>query len=173
MTGRSPRATPLARYVAIIIGLALLATAIVCGREIWLRNSTSIHWDSWVEPIIMTIGDATYQPWMLPAGAVAGVLGTLLVWVALRPRTYTHRAVRSEASLWMRPVDISRLLSATARRVPGVTTAATRLSGSTAHVSVTGHRDDLAPLVDAALAHTVSALGLGLSVRVRQEVASE
>lgn len=173
MTGRSPRATPSTRYVAIIIGLALLATAIVCGREIWLRNSNSIHWDPWVEPIIMTIGNATYQPWMLPAGSVVGVLGALLVWAALRPRSYTHRAVRSEASLWMRPVDISRLLSATARRVPGVTTAATRLSGSTAYVSVTGHRDDLAPLVDAALTDTVSALGLGLSVRVRQEETNE
>ncbi|GAB3691827.1 DUF6286 domain-containing protein [Corynebacterium nasicanis] len=173
MSGRAPRANPWARHVAILIGVALCGVAVVCGREIWLRNSTSIDWDTWVEPVTMTIGNATFQPWMLPAGAAAVLLGLFLVWVAVRPRSLTHRAVRSEASLWIRPVDISRLLSATARRVPGVATARTHLSGSTAHVTVTGHEGDLAPLVDNALSHTTTALGLGLTVRVRQVEAAE
>ena len=129
MSADTPRATPLARYVAILIGLALLVLAVICGREIWLRNSRSIHWDSWVEPIVMTIGDATYEPWMLPAGFLAIGLGALLVWSAFRPRHRTHRRIRAAAPVWMRPVDISRTLCAAARTVPGVATAAGRVSG--------------------------------------------
>ena len=184
MSADTPRATPLARYVAILIGLALLVLAVICGREIWLRNSPSIHWDSWVEPIVMTIGDATYEPWMLPAGFLAIGLGALLVWSAFRPRHRTHRRIRAAAPVWMRPVDISRTLCAAARTVPGVATglawtpvggdipgvatAAGRVSGGSAQIFVTGHREDLAPLVDAALAPVVTSLGLDLTVKVRQ-----
>lgn len=168
MSADTPRATPLARYVAILIGLALLVLAVICGREIWLRNSRSIHWDSWVEPIVMTIGDATYEPWMLPAGFLAIGLGALLVWSAFRPRHRTHRRIRAAAPVWMRPVDISRTLCAAARTVPGVATAAGRVSGGSAQIFVTGHREDLAPLVDAALAPVVTSLGLDLTVKVRQ-----
>ena len=167
MSDRSPRPNPWARPVAIVIGLVLFGVAIVCGREIWLRRSRSIDWDTWVEPIIMTIGDATYQPWMLPAGVVAVVLGLLLVWVAVRPRTRTHRRVHSDTAVWMRPVDISRMLAAAARGVPGVSTATAHVAGGSVVVSVTGHRPDLAPLIDAALTPLIADLGLGLTLKVR------
>jgi len=168
-----PRATPLARYVAILIGLALLVVAVLCGREIWLRNSRSIDWEPWADPIFRTIGNATYQPWMLPAGVIAAVLGVLLVWSAFRPRTRTHRRVQSTAPVWMRPVDVSRMLCAAARTVPGVASAASHVSGDTAHVSVTGHREDLAPLVDVALTPLLDSLGVGLTLQVRQRPLAE
>ncbi|MDO5671170.1 MAG: DUF6286 domain-containing protein [Corynebacterium sp.] len=175
-TPHVPRANPVARFVAIVIGLALLVLAVICGREIWLRNSRSIDWDTWVDPIVMTIGNATYQPWMLPTGAAFLVLGALLVWAAFRPRTRTHRMLRpvdAATSVWMRPVDIARMLGAAARAVPGVATAAARVSGSTAHVSVTGHHPDLAPLVDAALQPLITRLGLEVTLKVRQRPLEE
>ncbi len=168
MSADVPRATPLARYVAIVIGLALLVLAVLCGREIWLRNSRSIDWTPWAAPIFHTIGNATYQTWMLPAGVVAALLGVFLVWSAFRPRTRTHRRVRSTAPVWMRPVDISRMLCAAARAVPGVASATSHVSGNTAHVSVTGHREGLAPLVDATLLPLLKSLGIDLRLQVRQ-----
>ncbi|WIM73080.1 hypothetical protein QP028_05225 [Corynebacterium suedekumii] len=54
-----PRATPVARYVAVLIGAALLSLAVVCGRELWLRNAEASDWESWVHPVVMTVGDAT------------------------------------------------------------------------------------------------------------------
>ncbi|MDO5670990.1 MAG: DUF6286 domain-containing protein [Corynebacterium sp.] len=159
--------------MAILIGLILFGVAIVCGREIWLRNSRSIDWDTWVEPIFMTIGDATYEPWMLPTGIAAALLGIFLVWVALRPRIRTHRRIRAAAPVWMRPVDISRLLAAAARGVPGVSTAVAHVSGGSAVVSVTGHQPDLAPLIDATLTPLIEDLGLNLSLKVRQRPLQE
>ncbi|QGU03727.1 DUF6286 domain-containing protein [Corynebacterium comes] len=172
---RPPRANPWARYAAVFLGLILLAVAVVCARELWLRNSRSIHWESWVNPIVMTIGNATFQPWMLPAGLGALLLGGFLVWVAVRPRTRTHRAVASEASVWMRPVDIARMLSGAALAVPGVATAASHVSGRSATVSITtGFGDaDLSPAVDATLTPLLADLGLDLNLRVRRRPLEE
>jgi len=46
------------------------------------------------------------------------------------------------ASMWMRPVDIARLSSATARRVPGVASAQTSADSKKAKVTVNGDTDD-------------------------------
>lgn len=170
-----PRANPWARPAAVVIALLLLALAVICVREVWLRNSRSIHWKSWVEPLLDTVGNTTYQLWMLPAGAGAVLLGVFLVWVACRPRTRTHLPVGDEAAVWMRRVDIARMLSATARTVPGVATAATHVNGRTATVSITGRAADtnLSPAVAAVLDPLLSQLGLDLSLRVRQNTPGE
>lgn len=170
-----PRADPWARHAAVIIGLLLLAVAVICVREVWLRNSSSIHWQSWVGPLIETVGNTTYQLWMLPTGVGAALLGMLLVWVALRPRTRTHLSVRHRTAVWMRRVDIARMLSATARTVPGVATAASHVNGRTATVSVTGRVPDanLTPAVAAVLGPLLGQLGLDLTLRVRQSAPEE
>jgi hypothetical protein len=170
-----PRATPWARPAAVAIGFLLLAVAVVCAREVWLRNSRSIHWESWVGPLVETVGNTTYQLWMLPAGGGAVLLGLFLVWVACRPRTPTHLPVGRGATVWMRRVDIARMLSATARTVPGVATAASHVNGQTATVSVTGRVPDanLSPAVAAVLGPLLGELGLDLTLRVRQNSLEE
>lgn len=177
----APRAHPWARHAAVIIGLVLLIVALVCARELWLRNSSSIHWESWVNPIVGTIGNATYQPWMLPAGFGAFLLGVFLLGVALRPRTRTHRALAPTvvatpgASTWMRPVDIARLLSATALTVPGVSNAASHVAGRTATVSVAARIPDadLSPEVETTLTALLAELGLDVTLRVRRRSSEE
>lgn len=163
-----PRATPVARYVAVLIGAALLSLAVVCGRELWLRNDDDADWRSWVDPAVMTVGEATFQPWMLPAAVVAILVAVILVWIAVRPRTRTHRQVASSAGVWMRPVDIARMLTATARTVPGVSSAHSQVSGSSATVTVATHsgRTDVTEAVPAALAPLIDDLGLDLTLRV-------
>lgn len=163
-----PRATPVARYVAVLIGSALLSLAVVCGRELWLRNAEDSDWESWVDPVVMTVGDATFQPWMLPAAVVAVLVALVLVWISVRPRTRTHRRVASSAGVWMRPVDIARMLTATARTVPGVSSAHSQVTGASATVTVATHsgRDDVAESVPASLAPLIDELGLDLTLRV-------
>lgn len=170
-----PRAHPWARHAAVVIGLLLLVTAVVCVREVWLRNSRSIHWESWVEPLIEMVGNTTYQLWMLPVGVGAALLGLFLVWVAFRPRSRTHLPVGRGTAVWMRRVDIARMLSATARTVPGVATAASHVNGRTATVSVTGRVPDanISPAVAAALGPLLGHLGLDLTLRVRQNIPEE
>lgn len=170
-----PRADPWARPAVVVTGLLLLTVAVICVREVWLRNSRSIHWESWVEPLIETVGNATYQLWMLPAGAGAVLLGLFLVWVACRPRARTHLPVGRGAVVWMRRVDIARMLSATARGVPGVASAASHVNGRTATVSVTGRAPDanLSPAVAAVLDPLLGRLGLDLALRVRENTPGE
>lgn len=175
---RQPKADPWARYVAVVTGLALLAAAVVCGRELWLRNSDSITWDSWVDPLVMTVGNATYQTWMLPAGVGALILGLVLLWIAVRPRTRTHQRIHADAAVWMRPVDIARMLTAATRSVPGVASAHSRVTRKSTSVSFTAHpgRADgeaLAGEIERTLAPQLDRLGLSPTLRIRQRTVEE
>lgn len=170
-----PRANPVARYLAGVIGFALFAIAAVSFRELWLRNSSSTTWDSWVEPVMTTIGEATYQPWMLPSGIFISVVGVILVWLSLRPRTRTHHQVQSTASMWMRPVDIARLLTFTARSVPGVSSAHSRVNSTTATITYMC-RDDQAVLhedVKKAATTRLDELGLKMHLQIQQREENE
>lgn len=170
-----PRATPAARYLAGAIGFALLAIVAVAVRELWLRNSSSTTWGSWVEPVMNTIGEATYQPWMLPCGIMISVIGIIIIWLSLRPRTRTHHQVQSTASMWMRPVDIARLLTFTARSVPGVSSAHSRVNSTTATISYTcrDNQPDLHEDVKKAAKMRLSELGFTVSLRVQQHEKNE
>lgn len=165
---RAPSTTPVARHAAVVIGFLLLAVAVVCAREIWLRNSSSLTWESWVEPVLDTVGAATFETWMLPAGVGAVLLGLLLVWMALRPRRRTHERIPAEAPVWMRPVDIARAFTAAAHTVPGVATASTYVGSRDVTVTVTGRADDIVRLVEDACAGLPELLGLDRRLRVRR-----
>lgn len=169
--GREPRARPVAHYVALLIGVALLAVAVVCARELWLRNDPDISWESWVDPLVLIIGSATYRPWMLPVGVLAATLGAVLMWIGVRPRTRTHRRLASSISLWTRPSDLARLISAQAHRVPGVLSARSQVTGRTVTVTVTEAGDDatLVGDIEAAVTPLLDTLGLPLTVQVRVE----
>lgn len=83
---------------------------------------------------------------MVPAGAVALILGLWLVVVAVRPRRKTVVAVDAAGSVWMRPRDVARLASHAASCVPGVevlNSAATRRK-VTMYVGITGMESDAA-----------------------------
>lgn len=164
-----PRAQPAARYVAVVIGVGLLTVAAICGRELWLRHDPGVDWRSWIDPVVLTVGSATFQPWMLPAGIVAAVAGAVLMWIGVRPRTRTHRRVDSSTSLWTRPVDIARMASSQARRATGVLSAHSQLNGGNLVVTISGGENDdgLASRVEATLSELIDDLGLPLTLRVR------
>lgn len=116
--GQQPKASPAARTWAVILGLLLLAAGVVGVRETWLVGSGSDA-QSWVQPVLNLIATKELQTWMIWAGIASIVVGLIFLFAAVKTRRTTHMQLASDtASMWMRPVDIARLSSATARRVP-------------------------------------------------------
>jgi len=140
--GQQPKASPAVRTWAVILGLLLIAAGIVGVRETWLVGSGSDA-QSWVQPVLDLIATKDLQTWMIWAGVGSIVVGLIFVIAALKTRRSTHLQLASDtASMWMRPVDIARVSSATARRVPGVASAQTSADSKTTKVTVHGDTDD-------------------------------
>lgn len=144
--GQRPKASPPARGWTIILGLLLLVAAVVLGREAWVAGANEGA-ASWLQPFIDVMSSPEVHTWMVVAGGCAIVLGVVLLWAACAPRKTTHVRIDSEdASMWLRAVDIARVASATARRVPGTTAARsrTKISKDQARITVTatGDADD-------------------------------
>jgi hypothetical protein len=100
----------------------------------------------WIGAAITALNGLRSQWWMVPAGAVALLIGLWLVVVAVRPRRKTVVAVDAAGSVWMRPRDVARLASHAASCVPGVevlNSAATRRK-VTMYVGITGIESDTA-----------------------------
>src|SRR5690625_7582769 len=77
----------------------------------------------------------------------------------------TEGTESSGATMWIRNVDIARLVSGTTRRLPGVSTAQTRTTGNTkkglkVEVTIAGDVDDpmLAQRVSDSVKHSLSQL---------------
>ena len=144
--GQRPKASPPARGWTIIVGILLLAAAVVVGREAWVVGADEGA-ASWLQPFIDVMSSPEIHGWMLVAGGAAILIGLILLWAACAPRKTTHVRIGSEdASMWLRAVDIARVASATARRVPGTTAARSRARISKDHaritVTATGDADD-------------------------------
>ena len=112
------------------------------GRATWMLGSGS-EAPSWVQPVLNLIATEELQTWMIWAGVASIVVGLIFLFAAVKTRRTTHVQLASDtASMWMRPVDIARLSSATARRVPGVASAQTSADSKTAKVTVNGDTKD-------------------------------
>lgn len=166
--GQEPRANPFARWVTILIGLLFIALAVIAGREIWVISSPNAKEPEWLKPVFDLFG-AGLPSWILPAAIIAIIVGLVLIIVALKPRRRTHRRITSAVSLWTRPVDVSRMASQAARKVPGVGTAHSAVKGSTLSVSVVGDAADpsLPQRVEQAILPLIENLDSPKQVKVR------
>ena len=141
--GQRPKASPPARTWTVILGIVLIAGAAVAGREAWVVGADE-GGQSWLQPFIDVMSKPEIETWMLIGGGLGILLGLILLWAACAPRKTTHVSIASEdASMWLRAVDIARVASASARRVPGASAARSRAKISTkrAHVTVTATGD--------------------------------
>lgn len=143
MSVNEPRGTPLAKWVALLIGIIFLAISFIGARELYILGSDTTAQESWIEPVLQIVGSARYQDWMLPLGIVSAVLGIALLYVSLRPRIHTHRQIKSSVPVYMRPIDLMRMFTAAAESVRGVSTA--RTSVKTRHITVTVDGDTTDP----------------------------
>ncbi|KQB87370.1 DUF6286 domain-containing protein [Corynebacterium lowii] len=140
--GQEPKGSPAARWVSILLGLGLIALAVVAGRELWLYYSDAATDQSLIVPLLDNLSQGSFQEWMIPASIVAIVVGLLLLLIAVKPRKRSYLPLESEVSLWARPVDIARYTTATAKRVPGVTTAFTQVRKNTVKLHATATSGD-------------------------------
>ena len=157
--GQEPKASPIARALAVILGLLLLAVAGVVIRELAVVMPNSDQ-QSWITPITEFFGQDELPEWIVWVGVAAIVVGVVLLIVTFKPRARTHRAVKSDAPTWLRPVDIARISSATAQQLPGARSAHSKFSGKKLKVVVEGDADDasLPERVEKALATKLSYL---------------
>ncbi|WP_080793380.1 DUF6286 domain-containing protein [Corynebacterium pacaense] len=158
---REPRATPLAKWVALLAGVALLAVSCMGARELYILGSDTTALESWVEPVLEIIGNARYQYWMFPLGCASAVLGLVLLYISVRPRTRTHRRISSRVPVYMRPLDLMRMFTAAAEGVPGVATARTVVR--TRQITVTVYGDTTDPELSRRVLEAVEPLGTLIS----------
>src|SRR5699024_10671772 len=142
----------------------------------------------WTAPVFDLIGTPPLPMWMVWAGVASVVVGLLFFTIAVRPGRMTHVPViasaegteSSGATMWIRNVDIARLVSGTSRRLPGVIAAH---NGKPAYpkkglrVDVTSARsvDDpmLAQRVSDSVKHSLSQLSTNVEVTVEVEKKQE
>lgn len=167
LRGSQPLASPAARWLMILFGLLLLAGAVVCGRELFIIYG-GYGWGSWIQPVTTYFGEMTFKNWMVPAAVLSIIVGLLLLWLALRPRTKTHRQLDSEVSLWTRPVDIARMVTAKAEAQPGVLQARTVADKKTIKLTVVGDAFDptLQPRVEEAVSPLIAMVASQPSLKI-------
>lgn len=188
-TSKQPRLSPPVRWLAILLGLALIALACVAWRDMWVTYSESTR-ELWTAPVFELIGTPPLPMWMVWAGVGSIVVGLLFFLISVRRGRMTHVPVGpspaveagqgTTAAMWIRPVDIARLVSATARRLPGVSTAQTRTTGNTkkglkVEVTISGDVNDpmLAQRVTDSVKHSLKELGTTVDVHVEVEKKQE
>lgn len=134
---RVPRAYSAAGVIAPLIGLLLVAGAVVTGREYAVAEG---HYNSsaWVADGAGWLADTAWQTWMVAAAIAAVVVGLSLVYTAIRPRRRTHLAIASAPGVWTRDTDIARRLSAIALDDDNTASASTKVAGRRAKVTVHG-----------------------------------
>lgn len=173
--GQEPQPSPAVRIWSVLLGLALISVAVVAGREAWIigRDTGSQSWLQWFFNIMATPG---LEDWMIWAGIGAIAVGLIFVVVALKPRKSTHIDYSTDTtSMWVRPVDVARRVSAAARAVPGVAAARTHTTAKQVNVIINGDAEDptLADRTTEALQHTLEGMRPAPKLTVRYEEAQE
>ncbi|CCQ14017.1 putative uncharacterized protein [Rhodococcus sp. AW25M09] len=131
---KKPVASPTAAIPAVLFALVLIGAGAVLGREALLRLG-ALDGPDWVGPAATHLDGLTAQQWMLPAGIAAVVVGFILVFVAIRPRRRTHRAL-SEQDIWLRKGDVAAVARASALDSVGVDSATAKAGNKKVTVAV-------------------------------------
>lgn len=125
-SGAEPKGNPAVRWLTILLGLALLALSGVIGRDLWYRYQENDPQNSWVRPALDWLGTATVNPLGVTIGIIVAVVGLWLIITAFKPRPRRYVRVDSVSSIWMRPVDVARKATASARNELGRASIASR-----------------------------------------------
>lgn len=151
---RVPRSYSAAGLIAPLVGVLLIAAAVIAGREYAVSQG---HYNStgWIAKSVRWFAETAWQGWMVAVAIVAVVLGLWLVYIAVRPRPRTHRALARAPGVWTRDTDIARRLSAIALDDDNTASATTRVGRRKAKVTVhgrpAGDGDGLQERLDTAL----------------------
>lgn len=171
---RPPTAGPAAMPVALLFGFALLGVAFVAGREFLIAHG-HLGGSPWIADAVSWIARLHWQSWMIAAAIGAAVVGLLLVFIGVKPRTKTHSGLGA-STVWATATDIARLCSAAAQSTRGVVDAHTVVTRRKIEVRVERDAAYGADRVDVdvreALAPTLSVAAGGRRLTVKQSVAA-
>lgn len=114
-----PTSRPAARAVALLLGVSLLALAVVGIWELLVRVDV-VGGGSPIAGTVRRFAEVGWQDWYPVIGVLCVVLGVVFVVRAFLPLRHDHLRVRADSSVWIRPADLGRLATARANRVRGV-----------------------------------------------------
>ncbi|WP_277210042.1 DUF6286 domain-containing protein [Isoptericola croceus] len=167
---RMRRSAAVPRTVAIVLAGLVVGMGVVAGQEAVAASGAVgglVPEDGWVTGAANGLEGAALGPSALLAGAVAVVLGVLLLWAAWHsgPR-YTR--LQPAPAVVLRPKDVARLASAAAEDVDGVLGASSTASARrvTVRVESTG-AEHVRGEVEQAVGRRLQLLASPPSVRVR------
>lgn len=167
--GTQPLAPAGASYLAAASATAMIALGALGVREA-LVAAGWIGGASWIAGAVSATDGLAPMPWTPFVGIATGLVGIILVGVALKPRR--RRAVRAQAqtAVFVDLTDVARIASAAAEAVPGVVSARSSVSRRTLTVrcEVSGTPEaELQDAVNRAVATELAALERTPSIRVR------
>jgi hypothetical protein len=168
---RERRSAAVPRTVAIVLASLLIALGVVAGQEALARSGVVrglAPEDGWVTQAANGLDGSALGPTALLAGAIALLLGILLLWAAWHSGPRFVRLAPAPA-LVLRPEDVARLASAAAEDVDGVLEASSTASARqvTVRVGSTG-AEQVAGEVEQAVGRRLQLLENPPSVRVRE-----
>lgn len=155
----APYAPPAASWAGAFIAVALLVAGVIALRD----TTIALGWvdgQKWVDSFVDWIDGLRFEPWMVPAGIAAALLGVWMVVSAVRPRRRIALPVTAQSAVWIRPADLAHCATAAATTVPGVLEARSTVTPRklTVRATVTDAddpalanriRDAVAPIIDA------------------------
>ena len=90
---KPPVAAPMASVCAVVLALGLIGAGAVAVRDV-LVTTGAVAGSSWTVAGLARLDGLTAPGWMLPGGLARGVLGFVMLLVAVAPRRRTHRPAR-------------------------------------------------------------------------------
>ncbi|MDF9714757.1 hypothetical protein INN71_01785 [Nocardioides sp. ChNu-153] len=155
-----PRALPGAGAVAVLLGIVVIGLAVVGVHDLAVRQGWATTRTEWLRSTVDAVDGLTPSLGLLIGAAVLGVVGVLLVLVAVKPARATHRPTKDgRLDLWLAPGALAALAQSAADRAPGVVAAETvRVSRRKVRIAVTTNREP-APVRQAAQRAAQEAVG--------------
>ena len=134
-----PKADPKIRWFTVAVGLVCLIIGIVGIHDLWVHFTGS---PAWVTPVSDFIAAKQFHLWLLGLAVLFFLLALVLIVQVFLPRARTHRRLTTKAAIWMRPIDIARMCTGQAERVPGVVEAHTVVTPKSVTITVEGDTTD-------------------------------
>lgn len=130
----APKALPAAVWPGIVVGVGLLAAALIAAHDLVIRFGW-LAGTAWTTQAASWLSELHWQDWMWPTAVGLILVGLVLLVLAGKPR---HREyLHIEGALYTRRGDIARRSSAAARALPGVDYANTVVGRRRIKVSAT------------------------------------
>lgn len=136
-----PKARPAAAVASIAIALAPIALAVISVRDLAVTQGWTTG-TAWSLSLVQALDGLTATTGVLAVAIAIGVVGLLLVWLAIKPAHTTHLRSKTDSDLWLSAAAVAALAQGIADRAPGVISADTsRANGRKITVDVVTNQD--------------------------------